>query len=432
MTTTSSETVDLSTRAHEELGFSRWWQLVATVVMMGLVSPYKYVWTAIQEPLARDLGLSLAALGAAFTLFVVFLSISQFPAGLYRDRFGPRNLSILAGVLAGGGYVGLAYATELWHVYLFYSLGAIGVGVVYTVGTNTALKWFPDKRGFTTGVGTMTYAAGSAVFIPYIRANATVDAFSPAIQNIGILICIGVVASAVVLRDPPSGWLADRDDRQESHPASSTEETSDSSTEAVETVTRQYTWREMIRTRQFRILFAMFAGITSVSYMLAGNIVLFAENSGIQAGIATAAATALPIADGLGRVGAGGISDRLGRERSMLIAFSACGIGALLIVLSSILGLSAGFLGAVVFASFFQGTQYTLVPSLMAGYFGDEHSSANYAIVYLMEIGGGVFGGIGVGWLAPTVGWSTTFALGGALGILAALGAVGLHSPSRS
>ncbi|WP_122088198.1 MFS transporter [Halalkalicoccus subterraneus] len=427
MTTPSSETVDLSTRAYEELGFSRWWQLVATAVMMGLVSPYKYVWTAIQEPLARDLGLSLAALGAAFTLFVVFLSISQFPAGLYRDRFGPRNLSILAGMLAGGGYVGLAYATALWHVYLFYSLGAIGVGVVYTVGTNSALKWFPDKRGFTTGVGTMMYAGGSAVFIPYVRANATVDAFPGAVQNIGILICVGVVASAVVLRDPPTGWMTDGGARSDS----STQETDHSSTETIEMVTRQYTWREMIRTRQFRILFAMFAGITSVSYMLAGNIVLFAENSGIGAGIATAAATALPIADGLGRVAIGGISDRLGRERSMLIAFSACGIGALLVVLSSVLGLSTAFLGAVVFASFFQGTQYTLVPSLMAGYFGDEHSSANYAIVYLMEIGGGVFGGIGVGWLAPTVGWSTTFVLGGVLGILAALGAVGLRSPSH-
>lgn len=432
MTATSTERVDLSTRAHEELGFSRWWQLVATVVMMGLVSPYKYVWTAIQEPLARDLGLSLAALGAAFTLFVVFLSISQFPAGLYRDRFGPRKLSVLAGLLAGGGYVGLANATALWHVYLFYSLGAVGVGVVYTVGTNTALKWFPDKRGFTTGIGTMTYAAGSAVFIPYIRANATVEAFSGAVQNIGMLICIGVVASAIVLRDPPSDWVADRDDREDSQSTPSLDETDASSTEAVETVTRQYTWRQMIKTRQFRVLFAMFACITSVSYMLAGNIVLFAETSGIPAGIATAAATALPIADGLGRVGVGGLSDRLGRERSMLIAFLAAGIGALLVVLTSVSDLSAGFFGAVVFAGFFQGTQYTLVPSLMAGYFGDEHSSANYAVVYLMEIGGGVFGGIGVGWLVPTIGWSTTFVLGGLLGLVAALGAVRLRPPSRS
>lgn len=239
-----------------------------------------------------------------------------------------------------------------------------------------------------------------------------------------MLICIGVVASAIVLCDPPSDWVADRDDREDSQSTPSLDETDASSTEAVETVTRQYTWRQMIKTRQFRVLFAMFACITSVSYMLAGNIVLFAETSGIPAGIATAAATAPP---DRGRTRSSRRRRALGSARSRtvdVIAFLAAGIGALLVVLTSVSDLSAGFFGAVVFAGFFQGTQYTLVPSLMAGYFGDEHSSANYAVVYLMEIGGGVFGGIGVGWLVPTIGWSTTFVLGGLLGLVAALGAV--------
>jgi OFA family oxalate/formate antiporter-like MFS transporter len=144
-----------SERACDALGFSRWWQIAAAIVMMALVSPYQYVWSSIQGPLARNLGLSLPALGLVFTLFVLFRSGSQFHTGWFRDRHGPRVLTVLAGALASGDYLSLAYAAELWQIYPSYSLGAIGVGIVYTVAVNTALKWFPDRRGLTTGAGTV-------------------------------------------------------------------------------------------------------------------------------------------------------------------------------------------------------------------------------------------------------------------------------------
>ncbi|MEF8790548.1 MAG: MFS transporter, partial [Haloarculaceae archaeon] len=109
---------------------------------MGVVSPYQYVWSSIEGPLARDLAIPLPQLGLVFTLFVIFQAGSQFPVGWWRDRHGPRVLTGIAAVLAGGSYVGLAYATSVWQLYVLYSLGAIGVGIVYTVAVNTALKWF--------------------------------------------------------------------------------------------------------------------------------------------------------------------------------------------------------------------------------------------------------------------------------------------------
>ncbi|MFB6361674.1 MAG: MFS transporter, partial [Halobacteriales archaeon] len=71
-------------RARDHLGFSRWWQVAAAAVMMGLVSPYQYVWSSIEGPLAESLGLSLPSLGLVFTLFVVFQAGSQFPVGWWR------------------------------------------------------------------------------------------------------------------------------------------------------------------------------------------------------------------------------------------------------------------------------------------------------------------------------------------------------------
>ena len=426
---------DIATQAHNELGFSRWWQIVAAVVMMALVSPYQYVWSSLQQPLATDLGVSLSALGAVFTLYVIFQSGIQFPAGWLRDRHGPQVMTLIAGLLAGGGYVGLAHANALWQVYLLYSIGAIGVGIVYTVAVNTAVKWFPDQRGLTTGAGTMAFAAGSAFFVPYVRANATVGAFGSVLQNVGLLIGIGVIVGALVLRDPPNNWLDETEDttavKENSSTEKSREERSNASNLAIKT-RQQYTWREVIQTWQFWLMYVMFVGISGANLMLAANLVPFADNLGLATVVATASATILPIADGLGRLGTGGISDRIGRERSMLVTFTLCGIGLFLLVGLGEIGSIIGFLAAVVIAAGFEGTQYTLFPSIVGDYFGEKHSSTNYAILYSAKMIGGIFGGVAVSWLVGTTGWTTAFLLGGLLAVVAGFGAILLHPPSTT
>lgn len=432
----SNGDIDFATRAREELGFSRWWQLGAAAVMMGLVGPYKYIWSSLQRPLATKLELSLPALGFVFTLYVFFQVGTQFPAGWYRDRFGPRLLTVLAGVLVGGGYIGLAYATRLWQIYVLYSLGSIGVGIVYMVAVNTAIKWFPDRRGFATGLGTMAFAVGSVAFIPYVRANATPSAVASVLQNVGILIGIGVLAGAVVLRDPPADWPensnTDRNGETDTAVASSNEPAdldSDSST-AENVGMRQYTWREVLRTWQFRILAGVLIGIAGANLMLAANLVPFAVNVGLGPAVVTAAATILPVADGLGRLSSGSLSDRIGRKRTMVATFSLCGIGLISLTVAAAAGLPAVFLGAVVLATFFEGTQYTLLPSVIADYYGQRNSSTNYAALYSFQIVSGVFAGVGVGWLVTVIGWSPTFLIGSGLALAAGVGVVLLRPPA--
>ena len=89
-------------RARAALGFSRWWQVAAAVGMMAAVSPYQYVWSSVASPLSESLDVAQAALGAVFSFYVVFQSLSQFPAGRWRDRRGPGALTGLAALLAGG------------------------------------------------------------------------------------------------------------------------------------------------------------------------------------------------------------------------------------------------------------------------------------------------------------------------------------------
>jgi OFA family oxalate/formate antiporter-like MFS transporter len=420
MSSSDNSAIDYNGRAKTVLGRSRWWQVVAAAVMMGLVSPYQYVWSSIQGPLAADLNVPLSALGLVFTLFVAFQSLTQFPVGWWRDRHGPRVISLAAGVLAGGGYLGLAYATAIWQVYLLYSLGAIGVGIVYTVAVNTALKWFPDRRGLTTGVGTMAFAAGSAAFIPYVRANSTVAAYSSVLRNMGILIAVGVIVGAVVLRDPPDDWLAETP-TNESAADDSTDENGP-----------EYTWREMVRTWQFWDLLVMFVLVNAAGLMLTAKVVSFAQQFGLAALVATVSAIILALVGGLSRIVIGGISDRIDRKRVIAVSAVLSGIGLFALVWFGRIGSGIGFVAAVIVATFFWSPQFTLFPSIVGDYYGSANSSTNYALVYLGKVGGGVFGGVLAAWLITVAGWGTTFLAGGVLAILAGIGALVLKPPEAT
>ncbi|GGL42722.1 MFS transporter [Halarchaeum grantii] len=426
----STET-DHAARAKDVLGFSRWWLIAAAAAMMAVVGPYQYVWSSLRSPVARHLGIEAAALSTVFTLFVAVQACSQFPVGWWRDRHGPRGVCALAAVLAGGGYVALGYATTVWQVYLVYSLGAFGVGIVYTVAVNTALKWFPDRRGLTTGVGTMAFAAGPAALVPYVRANTgpTVPdgAYVSLLRNVGILIFVVVLVGALVIRDPPAGWRDDSDD-------GTAEASNEAGAESAGASARrkQYTWREMLRTWQFWLLYAMFVAVSGSGLMLTEKIVDYAVYHDLAPVIATLAATLLPLSSAIGRLVLGEAADRFEPMRMTALSFLLCGLGLFAVVYFGIQGIAGVFVAAVVVATFFWSPKYTLFPMLVADYYGTKHSSANYALLYSGKTWGGVLGGTVTGLLVSSMGWDRTFLLGGALAVIAGLAAFALHAPPRA
>lgn len=407
--------IDFAARAKAELGFSRWWLILAAALAMAVASPYQYVWSSIEGPLAQDLGIPLPQLGMVFTLFVIFQAGSQFPVGWWRDRHGPRRLTLIASVLAGGSYYALASATEVWQLYVLYSLGAVGIGIVYTVAVNTAVKWFPDRKGLTTGVGTMAFAGGAALFVPFVRANATVAAYGDVLRVMGVIIGVVIFGAGLVLRDPPREWFETEDDSP-NH---------DSATGST------YTWREVLRTWQFWLMYGMFIAVSGAGLMLTAKIVSFAQHMELTALTATASATLLPIAGGVGRLVIGEMSDRIHRRKAMTVSFTLCGLGLIAVVWFGQLGTSLGFLAAVVIATFFWSPQYTLFPSVVADYYGETHSSANYALLYSGKMWGGVFGGTVAGWLVVMTSWATAFLIGGVFAILAGLAALVLRPPDQ-
>ena len=409
--------VDYGERARAVLGFSRWWQAAAAAGMMAAVSPYQYVWSSIAPPLSESLDIAPAALGAVFSFYVVFQSLSQFPAGWWRDRQGPRALIALAALLAGGGYVGLAYATTVPQLYVLYSLGAVGVGIVYTVAVNTAVKWFPDRTGLTTGLGTMAFAAGSALAVPYVRANAAVGGYPAVLRNVGLVILAVLLVGSLLLRDPPEEWLEPGDD--DAGVAASLRGTA-------------YTTREMVGTWQFWLLYAMFVATAGADLVVIANVVTFADELGFTDLIATVAATLLPLAAGGSRLLLGEVTDRFGRKPVMVASFLLAGLFRFGLVAAGRAGRPVAFVALVLLAMFFSSPLYVYFPALLSDYYGSEFSSSNYAVLYTAKVGGGVVAGTVAGYLAAAVGWGPTFALGGALAVGAGLAALALRPPEGS
>ncbi|MEF8854948.1 MAG: MFS transporter, partial [Haloarculaceae archaeon] len=180
---------------------SRWWLVVVAALAMGLAGTYQFLWSTLREPLSLRLGAPEPALGAVFTVYVVTQTLSQFPAGWIRDRYGPRLPMLAGAVLLGAGFAGTALLESLPGILAAWAVGGIGVGIAYTVAVNTPVKWFTDRRGLATGLVTMSFGGTSFLLIPVIRSRVGV-AFEATLLALCGLVGTGALVAAFVLRDP--------------------------------------------------------------------------------------------------------------------------------------------------------------------------------------------------------------------------------------
>jgi OFA family oxalate/formate antiporter-like MFS transporter len=348
-----------------------------------------------------------ASLGTVFTLFVVFQTVSQFPAGWVRDRYGPRVPLAAGGVLLAAGYAGIAYAPGLTGVYLAYAVGGVGAGIAYTVSLNTAVKWFDDRRGLATGIVGMAYGGVSFLAIPLVRGQIRGE-------FVGTMLVLGVfgggvaVIGAVLLRDPPK-VRADGGSRTRKADATP--------------------WREAVRTWQFWHLYVAFVVVNGVGLMVIGKAVAFAEALELSAATATGAASLVAIGDAAGLALIGGVSDRFGRERTVAASLAGSGIALGAAVVAGAGGFGVAFVVAVFASAFLRSPAFAVFPTLVGEYYGQARSSENYAVLYTAKLWGGVAGGVVASRLVVVVGWTEAFGVGAVLIGLAGLSLFVLRPP---
>jgi oxalate/formate antiporter len=396
---------------------ARWIQLILGLIAMMAISSPQYVWTLFTKPLQGALGVGLPALQVTLTILIVLQTWSSPVQGYLVDRFGPRLLVAFGGFLSGLGWILASKADTLLGLYLTYGLlCGIGTGIVYVGIVGLMVRWFPEKRGLATGVVAAGYGFGAILTTFPINNMLASAGHQQTLLYFGIIFAIVGVISGLGMRLPT---LADN-----------------LPSPLVISSTRDYTPGEMVKTPVFWLMFVMMTMMSTGGLMVILNFANFARDFGV-ANLSVWGLQALPLAltvdrvtNGLTRPFFGWISDRIGRENTMGLAFLLEGAAVTMFVLFRNDPTIFVILSAVVF--FGWGEIFSLFPSTLTDTFGTKHATANYGVLYMAQGVGSVLGGPLAALLHDVTGsWLPVFATIISMDILTGLLALFVLKPVR-
>src|SRR2546428_4649733 len=374
---------------------NRWLQLGAALVAMIMIANLQYSWTLFVKPIQAATGWKLSEISLAFTLINLFQAWVQPLDGWLIDRVGPRLFITVAGVLCGAGWAYMGSATTLPQLYAAYMLAGVGAALVYSGSIGSALKWFPDRRGLAAGIMAAGFGGGTALFIPVIARLIRTSGYGSAFFWTGLFQGIVIVLVAQFLRHPPAEILKAAVVK--------------SGAKIGRRTTDHFTTWEMLRTPRFYALYAMFVMMATGGLLVTAQAGPVATSWVISLAALTLATTLSPIANGLSRISWGWVSDRLGREMTMMIAFS---LQAICLVLVLTIGrLSGGlFTLSLVLVFFTWGEVFSLFPAITADYFGSRYPTSHYRFSYTAQGVGSILGGVVAALLYERVGsWAAGF-----------------------
>jgi OFA family oxalate/formate antiporter-like MFS transporter len=358
---------------------TRWIQLGLGLICMMTISSPQYVWTLMTKPLMAELGVALPELQVTFSLLVLLQAFFSPFQGALIDRFGPRMLISIGTVLAGLSWVLASYAHTTSMLYLTYGcIGGLGTGIVYVGVVGFVVRWFPDRRGFAAGVAAAGYGMGAIVTTFPISASLASRGVESTLWLYGIVFAaVGLLASQG-LRFPPAVE-------------------SIGATARTASARRSYRPSEMLKTPVFWLMFLMMTMMSTSGLMVTSQMASFATDFGVSKVLVLGLA-ALPLAltidrftNGLTRPLFGWISDRLGRENTMFVAFATEAVAMALWLLTRNDAVLFVLLSGVVF--FGWGEIFSLFPSTLTDTFGTRYATANYGWLYISFGIGSVFGG---------------------------------------
>ncbi len=397
---------------------NRWVQLLLGLACMMVISSPQYVWSLFTKPLGAKLGASLSTLQVTFSILIVLQTVFSPFQGRLAERFGARRLIAVGIVLTGLSWILAAHAGSVAALYLTYGLFAgLGTGIVYVGVVGLMVRWFPHRRGFAAGVVAAGYGMGAILTTFPISGSLATQGLETTLWEYGLAFAVLGAILAQGLREPAASAA----------PAAAG---------AGAALALDRTPGQMLRTPLFWLMFLMMAMMATSGLMVTSQMASFARDFGV-ADMLVLGFAALPLAltldrftNGLTRPLFGWISDHIGRENTMFIAFALEAAAMTLWLANRDHPALFVLLSGVVFLGW--GEIFSLFPSTLTDTFGTRHATANYGWLYIAQGVGAVFGGPLAALMHEASGsWLPVFATAITLDVCAALLAILVLKPLR-
>jgi MFS transporter, OFA family, oxalate/formate antiporter len=398
----------------------RWIQLILGIVGMAMIANLQYGWTLFVDPMSVKHDWTRASIQVAFSIFVVTETWLVPIEGWFVDKFGPRPVVLVGGLLCGLGWVMNSMADSLPFLYVAAAISGIGAGAVYGTCVGNALKWFPDRRGLAAGLTAAGFGAGSAVTIIPISAMIRDAGYEQAFLYFGIGQGIIVVLVALFLTRAP-------------------EHAKDEKAAQVQQSKRDYKPSEVLRTPVFWVMYAMFVMVAAGGLMATAQLGSIAKDFHVNDTPVNIMGLVLPaltfalaidrVLNGLTRPFFGWVSDKIGREPTMFIAFAIEAVGILCLYKFGHEPVAFVILTGIVF--FAWGEIYSLFPSTCADTFGSKFATSNAGLLYTAKGTAALLVPLSAVLASVTGGWEAVFIVASALNAASALMAWFVLKPMR-
>jgi MFS transporter, OFA family, oxalate/formate antiporter len=398
-----------------------WVQLIIGVICMVMIANLQYGWTLFVGPIDAKYHWGRASIQVAFTIFVVLETWLVPVEGYLVDRFGPRWITVIGGALCGIAWSINSVADSLPMLYFAAALGGIGAGGVYGTCIGNALRWFPGKRGLAAGLTAAGFGAGSALTIVPIANMIKVSGYQHTFLTFGLMQGIVVVVLGFLILAPPASLmtapakLAPGASRLQAKPS------------------------EMVKTPVFWVMYAMFVMMATGGLMAVAQLAPIAKDFkvadvpvsliGLTLPALTFALTIDRILNGLCRPFFGWVSDNIGRENTMFIAFTLEGVGILALANLGTNPVMFVILSGVVF--FGWGEIYSLFPATVSDTFGTKFATANAGLMYTAKGTAALLVPYANVLSAKSGSWHLVFMLAAALNLVAAAMSILVLKPMR-
>jgi MFS transporter, OFA family, oxalate/formate antiporter len=412
--------VNLAGLPFVENNLFRWMQLAMGIVCMAMIANLQYGWTLFVDPIDAKFHWGRPAIQLAFTLFVVTETWLVPVEAWFVDKYGPRMVIMFGGVMIALAWILNAYADSLMLLYSAAIVGGVGAGAVYGTCVGNALKWFPDRRGLAAGATAAGFGAGAALTVVPIASMIASSGYQSAFLIFGIGQGLIVFILAFFLRPPSVAMPAKK--KQLNLPQTKID----------------FTPPQVLRSPIFWIMYVVFVMVAAGGLMTAAQIAPIAHDFkianepvsmlGFQMAALTFAISLDRIFDGFGRPLFGWISDHIGRENTMFIAF---GTGALMLLTLSVYGhipIVFVLATAVYFGVF--GEIYSLFPATSGDTFGVKFATTNNGMLYTAKGTAALLVPL-ASIVSAKYGWQAVFVIAVALNATAALLALLVIKPIR-